>query len=66
MFKIVDPQGLEPRMSVPKTGVLPITPWVYVYFGGANLKNFFITNNYFAKIILKKELLSFQALFFKY
>lgn len=23
----VGPLGLEPRMTVPKTGVLPITPW---------------------------------------
>jgi hypothetical protein len=25
----VDPLGLEPRMTEPKSAVLPITPWVY-------------------------------------
>lgn len=26
----VDPQGLEPRITEPKSGVLPITPWVSI------------------------------------
>ena len=43
----VDPQGLEPRMSVPKTGVLPITPWVCLYFGGANLKIILLSTNFY-------------------
>ena len=28
----VDPLGLEPRMTIPKTVVLPITPWVKLFF----------------------------------
>ena len=28
MELLVDPLGLEPRMTIPKTVVLPITPWV--------------------------------------
>jgi hypothetical protein len=28
-FSFVDPLGLEPRMTEPKSAVLPITPWVY-------------------------------------
>ena len=29
MYFLVDPLGLEPRTTEPKSAVLPITPWVY-------------------------------------
>ena len=34
----VDPLGLEPRMTIPKTVVLPITPWVNLN-GELKMKN---------------------------
>ena len=43
IYQIVDPQGLEPRMSVPKTGVLPITPWVFIIWWCKFIKFFNIT-----------------------
>lgn len=30
IFLFVDPLGLEPRITEPKSAVLPITPWVNV------------------------------------
>lgn len=33
----VDPLGLEPRTTEPKSDVLPITPWVNIAFAGAKI-----------------------------
>ena len=42
----VDPQGFEPRLTVPKTGVLPLH-YRSVFFGEANLQNFSLRANHF-------------------
>ena len=49
----VDPLGLEPRMTVPKTGVLPLHHGSRFSFAGAKIKilslNFILPDMFFSK-----------------
>ena len=42
-------------MTVPKTGVLPITPWTIASKRGANLIQSFTSTNILKRIIKKKK-----------
>src|SRR5690606_6623330 len=53
-FSEVDPLGLEPRMTEPKSAVLPITPWVnHIPKRAVQIYNFFQSHH---KFFVRKSL----------
>ena len=47
------PTGIRTPTDGTKNQSATVTPWVCLYFGGANLKNFFLLHKTFLKIYFK-------------
>ena len=60
------PTGIRTPTDGTKNRSATVTPWVCLYFGGANLKKKFVLNNYFSKIYPKMYFIDFIMFLFSY